>query len=171
MTIAQQIMNEEYPLVSIVIPSYNQAQFLESMILSVLNQSYPNFKYIIIDGGSTDGSVKIIKKYEKYLAYWISEKDKGQSEAINKGFRRSTGEILAYLNSDDTYSKGTLLYIARYFQKHPDIDLIYGNAYFIDTHDKRIGKWETINYDFDIHLYDSAIVPQPAAFWRKQFKN
>ena len=91
------------PKISIVTPSFNQAQFIEETILSVLNQNYPNLEYIIIDGGSTDGSVDIIKKYADKIAYWVSEKDSGMYDAINKGFGKSTGEILAWINSDDIF--------------------------------------------------------------------
>ena len=100
--------DSDYPRISIVSPSLNQAQFLEKTILSVLNQNYPNLEYIIIDGGSKDKSIKIIQKYEQYLTYWVSEKDKGQADAINKGFQRSTGQILAWLNTDDLYLPDTL---------------------------------------------------------------
>ena len=97
-----------WPKISVITPSYNQAEFLEKTILSVLNQNYPNLEYIIIDGGSSDGSVEIIKKYERYIAYWVSEKDDGMYEAINKGLKISTGDILAYLNSDDLYKSNTV---------------------------------------------------------------
>ena len=99
------ILNKDisWPKISIVTPSYNQGDFLEQTILSVLNQNYPNLEYIIIDGGSTDKSMEIIKKYEKYISYWISEKDNGQADAIKKGFRKSSGEIFAWINSDDNY--------------------------------------------------------------------
>src|SRR3954469_25975702 len=103
------------PKISIVTPSFNQEQFLEETILSVLNQHYPNLEYIIIDGGSKDNSVDIIKKYADRLTFWISEPDKGQSDGINKGLCRCTGEIVTWLNSDDCYLEGTLHKVANYF--------------------------------------------------------
>src|ERR1051325_984467 len=104
-----------YPKISIVTPSFNQGKYIEQTILSVLDQAYPNLEYIIIDGGSTDNSVEIIKKYEKYVTYWISEKDRGQSHAINKGIQRVTGDIFNWLNSDDFYSPGVFREVADSF--------------------------------------------------------
>src|SRR5213592_2149932 len=97
-----------WPRISIVTPSYNQGQFIEETIRSVLLQGYPNLEYIVIDGGSTDESIAILRKYEKWIAHWVSERDKGQSEAINKGFAQATGEIFAWLNSDDVYERGAI---------------------------------------------------------------
>jgi glycosyltransferase involved in cell wall biosynthesis len=117
-----------YPKISIVTPSYNQAGFLEKTILSVLNQNYPDFEYMIIDGGSTDNSVKIIKKYEKYLKFWISEPDKGQSHAINKGFEHATGDLFAWINSDDYYMPGALQTVADLYRKYPDAGAFVGRG-------------------------------------------
>ena len=113
-----------WPKISIVTPSYNQAEFLEETICSVLDQGYPNLEYVIIDGGSTDGSVEIIKKYEAHLAYWVSEPDAGQYYAINKGFARTTGDIMAWLNSDDLYFPHALSVVGQIFRAHPDIEWI-----------------------------------------------
>ena len=157
-----------YPKISIVTPSYNQGQFLERTILSVLNQNYPNLEYIIIDGGSTDGSAEIIKKYEKYLAYWISEKDKGQAYAINKGFQKSTGDILAWLNSDDTYLPGIFYKIAKDFRRNSGVDLIFGNIYFINESDKIIGELRFTEFDFDTLIYEGGNLHQTGTFWKKE---
>ena len=135
----ENVMN--YPKITIVTPSYNQADFLEETILSILNQNYPNLEYIIIDGGSTDTSVEIIKKYEKQLSYWVSEKDFGQSHAINKGFARATGEILNWINSDDILLENSLFNVAKaYMKRTNDNVVIYGNGYDIDENSQQIGK-------------------------------
>jgi glycosyltransferase involved in cell wall biosynthesis len=128
-----------YPKVSIVTPSFNQGQYLEETIRSVLDQGYPNLEYIIIDGGSTDDSAEIIRKYERHLAYWVSEKDRGQTHAINKGMARATGDILAYLNSDDYYLPGALERVARHAIKHPEVDLIHGRCRYVDERGAKIG--------------------------------
>ncbi|HDK42354.1 MAG TPA: glycosyltransferase [Candidatus Pacearchaeota archaeon] len=164
------ILNKDpsWPKISIVTPSYNQAEFLERTILSVLNQNYPNLEYIIIDGGSTDGSVEIIKKYEKYLAYWVSEKDKGQADAINKGFAKSCGEILAYINSDDAYHPEAFFKIAKAFNKNSKADLVFGNVSYIDAYNNLIGECKFTNFDFATLIYEGGNLHQPGAFWTKK---
>lgn len=129
-------MTEQLPLISIVTPSYNQAQFLEETILSVVNQDYPNLEYIVIDGGSTDGSVDIIRKYADQLAYWVSEDDRGQAHAINKGFARARGEILGWLNSDDFYLPRAISRVARMRHEHPKAAAWIGGCYRIDPSGK-----------------------------------
>jgi len=163
------ILNKDpsWSKVSIVTPSYNQAQFLERTILSVLNQNYPNLEYIIIDGGSTDGSVEIIKKYKKYLAYWMSERDNGQADAINKGFIKSTGEILAWQNSDDTFEPEVFYTVARYFKKK-NANIVFGNVNFIDENDKKI---KTIIYGPFLkngYLFEGPNITNQSAFWRRE---
>ena len=113
--------NSDWPKISIITPSYNQGIFIEETILSVLDQNYPNLEYIIMDGGSTDNTVDIIKKYEDRITYWISEKDNGQSDAINKGFHKSTGDILHWLNSDDVLVPRALNMLVEYLSNNPDI--------------------------------------------------
>jgi len=120
------------PLVSIVTPSYNQAQFIEATIQSVLSQDYPKIEYIIMDGGSKDGSVEIIHRYAGRLAWWVSERDRGQTDAINKGFAHANGEILAWLNSDDIYHPGAISEAVAHLTAHPETGMVYGDAALID---------------------------------------
>jgi glycosyltransferase involved in cell wall biosynthesis len=133
-------MMTSWPRISIVTPSFNQAQYLEQTIDSVLSQNYPNLEYIVIDGGSTDGSAEIIRRYGPHLTYWVSELDHGQTDAINKGLRRATGEIFAYINSDDYYSPGAFKAVADHFRTRPNSDLIHGRCRFVDQTGTRIGE-------------------------------
>ena len=152
-------------LVSIITPSFNQASYLEQTILSVLNQEYPRIEYIVIDGASTDNSVDIIKKYENKLAYWVSEKDNGQADAINKGFARATGDIIAWLNSDDYYLAGTVSSAVKIFEENPGVVLVYGNMFAVGEHGK---TFNTLNYN-QLTLEDFLcfqIIGQPAVFIR-----
>jgi hypothetical protein len=153
-------------LVSIITPSYNQASYLEQTILSVLNQDYQRIEYIVIDGISTDGSVDIIRKYESKLAYWVTEKDDGQADAINKGFARATGEIVAWLNSDDYYLPGAVSAAVTVFDQNPDVVLVYGNMLAVDENGK---TFNTLTYK-QLTLEDLLcfqIIGQPAVFMRR----
>lgn len=156
------------PKISIITPSYNQGQFIEETILSVLNQAYPNLEYIIMDGGSSDNSVNIIRKYEDRLAYWVSEPDKGQSDAINKGFRMATGDILAWINSDDCYAPNAFEIIVDFFEKHKGIGCVYGDIIDIDPNGKILNKKKSICYDYKMLLYSARSIPQPTSFFRKK---
>jgi len=152
-------------LVSIITPSFNQSAYLEQTMLSVLNQDYQRIEYIVIDGASTDGSVDIIRKYKGKLAYWVSEKDNGQADAINKGFARATGDVVAWLNSDDTYLPGTVRAAVKVFDENPDVVLVYGNMLAVDEHGK---TFNTLNYR-QLTLEDLLcfqIIGQPAVFIR-----
>ena len=121
------------PKITIVTPSYNHQEFIEETILSVINQDYTNIEYIIIDGGSTDGSVDIIKKYDKNLSFWVSKKDDGQSDAIHKGFKMATGDIICWLNSDDFFIPGALANAAVSFEKNPKTDILLGDGMYADV--------------------------------------
>jgi glycosyltransferase involved in cell wall biosynthesis len=123
------------PKISIITPSFNQVEFLERTIRSVIDQDYPNIEYIVIDGGSTDGSVDLIKKYEHRLAYWVSEMDRGQAHAINKGLERATGDWVAWQNSDDTYYPGAFSQLIKAAQDNCNAKLIIGNMNLIDRDD------------------------------------
>ena len=157
-----------WPKVSIVTPSFNQARFIEETIRSVLLQGYPNLEYIVVDGGSSDGSIEIIRKYEPWLTYWVSEPDKGQADAINKGFDRCTGEILAWLNSDDIYTPNAVACVVRYFAEHSQCNIIYGEAWYIDENGYRLRPIRYVTEMIQKRcILNGNIVAQPAAFWRR----
>ena len=156
------------PKITVITPSLNQGKFIERTIKSVLNQKYPHLEYIVIDGGSTDGTLDILKKYEKHLQ-WISAPDTGQSNAINKGFRMATGEIVAWLNSDDTYLPHALKTVGQYFAGHPDVMMVYGEGYIIDENDNRKCRFPFTEPKFDLWklIYFSDYILQQATFMRR----
>jgi glycosyltransferase involved in cell wall biosynthesis len=155
------------PLLSIVTPSYNQAQFLEATMRSVLEQGYPRLEYVVQDGGSTDGSAALLARYGDRLHHAASERDAGQAQAINRGFARTSGAIMAYLNSDDLLLPGALAYVSRYFHDHPDVDVVYGQRALIDGEGREIGRW-ILPPHRDRDLYYADYVPQETLFWRRQ---
>ena len=154
------------PLVSIVTPSFNQAQYLEQTMLSVLEQDYRNIAYLVVDGGSTDGSLEIIQRYAPRLAWWISEPDRGQTDAINKGFSHAQGAILAWLNSDDTYQPEAISRAVDYLQSHPEAGMVYGDANLIDARGEIIGKFPARQTDYRRLQRGYVHIPQQAAFFR-----
>lgn len=156
-----------YPKITVITPSFNQAEFLERTIKSVLDENYPNLEYIIMDGGSSDGSVEIIKKYEKYLTYWISEKDSGQSHAINKGLKISTGEWVAWQNSDDIYYPGAFKSVAVAAQTHPEVGLIIGDMNLIDEEDRLIRDMHYVTPTYEAMVAEGMVLSNQAAFWRR----
>lgn len=167
--------SSSWPRISIVTPSYNQGQFIEETIRSVLLQGYPNLEYIIIDGGSTDNSVEIIKKYEEYLTYWVSEPDDGQYDAINKGFSRATGEIMAWLNSDDMYVPWTFKTVAEIFNKFKFVNWITGFPTSYNIHGSMVvvgaGQYRIYSKNFIRKGFYGPIGPwiqQESTFWRRE---
>lgn len=154
--------------ISIITPSFNQGQYIEQTIDSVLSQNYPNLEYIIIDGGSTDNTVEIIKKYEKYLKYWVSEKDRGQSHAINKGLKYATGDIINWINSDDYLEPEALTKINRFFQNE-DVDVLCGFANILRSDaDVAIKKRTSKKEESVAKIISTGHIMQPATFFRKE---
>jgi glycosyltransferase involved in cell wall biosynthesis len=156
----------DQPLVTIITPSFNQARYLEATIQSVLSQDYPRIEYMIVDGGSSDGSAEIIKKHESQLAWWVSEKDKGQTDGINKGFARAKGDVLAWINSDDTYEPGAVSAAVKYLHEHPEVGMVYGDCNFIDEDGHVIGKFGSAQTNYRLLRQGYAHIPQQTMFFR-----
>jgi glycosyltransferase involved in cell wall biosynthesis len=155
------------PAISIVTPSYQQGRFLERTLYSVFSQKYPALEYVVQDGGSTDETLDVLRRFEPLLSAWKSERDEGQGDAVNRGFAHTTGDIMAWLNSDDLLLPGSLAYVARYFAEHPEVDVVYGNRIMIDENDGQIGAWILPEHD-DLALTLADYVPQETLFWRRR---
>ncbi|WAR46602.1 glycosyltransferase family 2 protein [Methylomonas rapida] len=154
------------PKISIVTPSFRQAAFIERTIKSVVDQKYPNLEYFVQDGGSQDGTEEILNSYADRLASWESRPDNGQSHAINLGFAKTSGEIMAWLNSDDILLPGSLAYVANYFKRHPKVDVVYGHRILIDENDQQIGRWMLPRHCNEV-LSWADYIPQETLFWRR----
>lgn len=156
----------KYPKLTVITPSYNQAAYLERTILSVLNQNYPNLEYIIVDGGSTDESVEVIKKYEKYLCWWVSEKDRGQVHAINKALERATGDYITFQNSDDVYFPSTFSRFGEAALKYQS-DILYGDLYMITTDDEVTEILKTTSYSFTCQILEGMQIHNQSLFFKR----
>ncbi|MDH4164304.1 MAG: glycosyltransferase [Nitrospirota bacterium] len=163
----------KFPKITIITPSLNQGQFIERTIMSVLDQHYPNLEYIVMDGGSKDETLDILARFEGRLR-WISAPDRGQADAINKGLRLASGDIVAFLNSDDVYEPGTFERVARYFVDHPDAMWLTGKCRIIDEQDREVRKCITVYKNLLLKWYSYSLllvtnpISQPATFWRRR---
>ena len=158
---------ESAPTITIVTPSYQQGRFLDRTIYSVVSQQYPGLEYVVQDGGSSDETLEVLRRFDPLLTRWISEADNGQADAINRGFRETTGDVMAWLNSDDLLLPGSLAYVARFFVDHPQVDVVYGHRLMIDENDDQIGAWILPPHD-DLVLTLADYVPQETLFWRRR---
>jgi glycosyltransferase involved in cell wall biosynthesis len=159
-------MESELPSITIVTPSFNQAQFLERTIRSVLDQEYPGLEYLVMDGGSADGSVEIIRRYAERLTYWTSGPDAGQAAAINAGWRMAQGEIIAWQNSDDVYLPGALQAAGQAFRDHPEAVIVYGQTRRVDAEGHSLGTMGSA-FRHRTLLYSHQLIPLPSAFFRR----
>ena len=157
-----------FPRISIVTCSYQQARYLDVAMRSVIQQDYPELEYIVIDGGSTDGSREIIERHAASLAYWVSERDRGQTDALRKGFKQASGEICAWLCSDDLLLPGALRTVAAFFRARPDFSAVYGDALWIDREGRFLRPKKEIGFNRFVLLHDHNYIPQPSMFWRRR---
>lgn len=154
------------PRISIITPSYNQAAYIEWTVRSVLLQRYSNLEYIVMDGGSNDGTREILDRYCSRFAHYVSEKDEGQADAVARGLERSTGQIMAYLNSDDMLAPGALQFVADYFARHPEVDAIYSHRCTVNEANKAISYWILPHHsNYLMERWD--LIPQETCFWRR----
>jgi glycosyltransferase involved in cell wall biosynthesis len=160
----------ELPRISVVIPSYDQGSYLEKAVQSLICQNYPALEILVADGGSTDGSREILERYSRYLRWWCSEPDRGQAHALNKGFGRSSGEIMGWLNSDDGLASGALHRVGEFFSDHHSVDAVYGHRILVDENDMEIGRWTLPPHDPRV-LSWADYVPQETLFWRRDLWN
>jgi glycosyltransferase involved in cell wall biosynthesis len=160
--------NSDFPKISIIIPSFNDGVFLEKTIISTLNQNYPNLELIIIDGGSTDETFGIIKKYDKFISYWVSEKDNGQSDALNKGFSIATGELVNEIDADDIFLPNALLNVGNFFKNNKDIDVIFGNMLNIDENDNVTGECVYTKFSRIVYQYEGVSLGSQSTFWKRE---
>ncbi|MEO1296699.1 MAG: glycosyltransferase family 2 protein [Cyanobacteria bacterium J06636_16] len=156
----------KFPKISLVTPSFNQARFLEETLSSVFSQNYPNLEYIVMDGGSTDGSVDILKRYENKLTYWVSEPDDGQTDALIRGFAKATGEILGWLCSDDILEPNSLHEVSKFFLENPHANVVYGDSLWIDPEGNLIKSRKEHAFSRAVLLYEHNFIPQPSTFWK-----
>lgn len=155
------------PKISVVTCSYNQGRYLGATLRSVLEQGYGNLEYLVVDGGSQDGSAELIRRHEAALAWWVSEADGGQTDALIKGFSRAGGDIQGWLCSDDLLLPGALAAVARFFDRHPEIDAAYGDSIWIDAAGNFLRCKREIAFDRFVMLFDHNYIPQPSMFWRR----
>jgi glycosyltransferase involved in cell wall biosynthesis len=155
-------------LISVVTPNRNGATYFDKTLSSITAQQGCKIELVVIDGASTDASPEVIRRYADRISYWVSESDRGMYDAINKGMRQTRGDILAYLNSDDFYYPGTLSFVTRYFQDHPETDLLYGDLNFVDAQDSVLFRQRYPDFQFSrFRSMRYATIGQPAAFWRR----
>jgi carbamoyltransferase len=158
---------KSFPKISIVTPSFNHGMFIERTLKSVLDQGYPSLEYVVQDGGSTDETRSILERYSSQLHYWECAADAGQSQAINRGFAHTSGEIMAWLNSDDVLLPGSLQFVGGYFVKNPDVDVIYGHRLLIDANDAEVGRWVMPPHQNNVLVW-ADYIPQESLFWRRR---
>src|SRR5260221_4474865 len=167
-------VDRQLPRITIVTPSLNQGRFIEETINSILDQGYPNLEYFVIDGGSTDNTISILEKYAKHIDFWTSEPDNGQAAAINRGFAKASGEILAWLNSDDTYESGTFAKVVKAFQQHPKVDVMSGRCciWYGDSRDRLIAHSPLRSFDDFLKVgtnwVNDRLIVQPEAFFKRR---